>query len=123
MYLNILNTKLYGGIYEVVRTSRPTGNTSRVTLLQQRINSTPLYHVGLYVEERGFSKIFEHGPIQYDRFRDLTASSCPSHTSNTPFGSWKTLSIPSPKSTSSASGTVVTMSSIYSRFCTTSKYI
>jgi hypothetical protein len=71
MYLNILNTKLYGGIYEVVRTSRPTGNTSRVTLLQQRINSTPLYHVGLYVEERGFSKIFEHGPIQYDRFRDL----------------------------------------------------
>lgn len=75
--MNILNTKLYGGIYEVVRTSRSTGTTSRVTLLQQRINSTPLFHVGLYVEERGFSKIFEHGPIQYDRFREVDGISVP----------------------------------------------
>lgn len=68
----MLNTHLYGKIYtHISDAATTTGTTSRVTLIQQRIERTPVYHVGLVVEERGYSKIFEHGPVQYDRFRDL----------------------------------------------------
>lgn len=69
---SMLSSHLYGKIYAHINTTaRSTGTTSKVALIQQRINRTPLYHVGLYVEERGFAKIFEHGPVHYDRFREV----------------------------------------------------
>jgi len=69
---SMLNTHLYGKIYaHISKAASRTGTTSRVMLIQQRIQPTPVYHVGLLVEERGYSKIFEHGPVQYDRFRDV----------------------------------------------------
>lgn len=64
-----LQTHVYGDIYHKINRATCTGYISKVTLLQQRIPGTPLYHVGLAVEERGFSKIFEHGPIRYDPYR------------------------------------------------------
>lgn len=81
-FQSILKTHVYGEIYEHIHTNaRQTGSTSRVTLIQQRIHvwnnthvniPTPVFHVGLFVEERGFSKIFEHGPIKYDRYRSVS---------------------------------------------------
>lgn len=76
-FQSIVKTHVYGEIYAHIHTNaRQTGTTSRVTLIQQRIHvwnntRTPVFHVGLLVEERGFSKIFEHGPIKYDRYRPV----------------------------------------------------
>ena len=74
-----LNSALYGKVYRKVGSiSKPTGNVSRVLLIQQRIDvlrmPAPLYHVGLVVAQKDEHYIFEHGPIRYDPRREWEGS-------------------------------------------------
>jgi hypothetical protein len=66
---------MYKHILTKIRAARPTGTTSRVELLGQRICLGPVcprvYHVGIRVHERDVHRIFEHGPIAYDPTREI----------------------------------------------------
>jgi hypothetical protein len=87
-----LTGTLYAKVFQKVKLARETGHVTKVSLLQQRICidyahnlkiCPPLYHVGLVCEDDVTHRIFEHGPIEYDRTRAYDNS----HTIVTPLPS------------------------------------
>lgn len=73
-----LNGPMYSKVLQRVQAARPTGTTTRVTLVQQRVCIAKvcppmIYHVGLLAEatDEDAKRLFEHGPITYDPFRSL----------------------------------------------------
>jgi hypothetical protein len=74
-----LTGTVYAQVFQKVNQAKETGITTKVSLLQQRICiqshhfhfCPPLYHVGLVCHDttKDMYRIFEHGPIEYDRSR------------------------------------------------------
>jgi len=74
-----LSGRLYSKVLHKIQSARETGQTTRLTLIQQkvclatvgRLQVCPpmLYHVGLLAETEDRQRIFEHGPVQYDQTR------------------------------------------------------
>lgn len=72
-----LTGPLYSRVLAKIEKARPTGKTTSLALIQQRVCVLPkvcpphIYHVGLVAESSGRKHIFEHGPIEYDPLRAL----------------------------------------------------
>ena len=72
-----LTGPLYSRVLKKIELARPTGATTQVSLIQQRVCLVKvcpprIYHVGLLAAQHNEHRIFEHGPVTYDPLRDLS---------------------------------------------------